>query len=150
MSPSDPVIREADSQEEYRAALRVRIAVFVTEQGGPLEDEPDRWDRNAHHFVVLSDGQVVGTARIYQPEVGTTKVGRICLLPEYRQLGWGRRLLQVLIQAARRWGPERLVLDAQTHALPFYERFGFVARGEEFLDGGIPHRRMELIQPDTQ
>jgi predicted GNAT family N-acyltransferase len=36
-----------------------------------------------------------------------------------------------------------LILDAQLHAIPFYERFGFVAHGEVFLDAGIEHRKMD-------
>ncbi|MFY9494463.1 MAG: GNAT family N-acetyltransferase, partial [Limnochordia bacterium] len=36
------------------------------------------------------------------------------------------------------------IVDAQLQAIPFYSRLGFVAEGDEFLDGGIPHRRMRL------
>ena len=34
--------------------------------------------------------------------------------------------------------------DAQSAAVSFYEPFGFVPEGDEFLDAGIPHRRMRL------
>jgi predicted GNAT family N-acyltransferase len=30
------------------------------------------------------------------------------------------------------------------HAIPFYERLGYVARGPVFLDAGIEHRWMDL------
>jgi len=139
-----PEIRPAHSAEEYRAALQVRIAVFVAEQGGPLSDEPDAWDAAARQFVVICGGKVVGTARIYHPDPGITKLGRICLLREWRSRGWGALLMQALLLHARGLGTNRIVLDAQTYALPFYERFGFVPVGEEFVDGGILHRRMEL------
>lgn len=145
-----PEIRPVRSHAEYLAALQVRIAVFVTEQGGPLADEPDAWDPAARHFVVVFSGRVVGAARIYHPEMGITKFGRICLLPEYRSCGWGRLLLQTLIRYAQSLGNQTLVLDAQTYALSFYERFGFRPVGEEFLDGGILHRRMELTQLHPQ
>jgi predicted GNAT family N-acyltransferase len=147
-----PVIRPVQSAAEYQAALRVRIAVFVTEQGGPLSDEPDAWDQAARQFVVIVDGEVVGAARVYAPEPGTTKLGRICLLPEYRSRGWGALLLRTLLQYAESLGSPRIILDAQTYALPFYERFGFQPLGEEFLDGGIPHQRMVFAtaQPDPR
>ena len=35
-------------------------------------------------------------------------------------------------------------LDAQVQALPFYRKRGFVEEGEEFMDAGIPHRKMRL------
>lgn len=38
-------------------------------------------------------------------------------------------------------------LNAQTHAIPFYRRHGFVPVGAVFMEAGIPHRRMEI--PDN-
>jgi predicted GNAT family N-acyltransferase len=37
-----------------------------------------------------------------------------------------------------------LVLHAQTHAIDFYNKHGFQIEGDEFLEAGIPHRRMTL------
>ncbi len=34
------------------------------------------------------------------------------------------------------------VLDAQIQALPFYEKLGYVAEGDVFMDAGIPHLLM--------
>jgi predicted GNAT family N-acyltransferase len=49
-----------------------------------------------------------------------------------------------LIDAARQRGVARVILNAQTYAIAFYEKAGFEAVGAEFLDAGIPHRRMIL------
>jgi predicted GNAT family N-acyltransferase len=48
------------------------------------------------------------------------------------------------MQAARARGDREVALSAQTHAIRFYERFGFVAEGEQYDDAGIPHRWMRL------
>lgn len=137
-----PEIRPINGYEEFRQALRVRVAVFVDEQGGPLTDEPDAWDSAARQFVVIDGERVVGTARIYHPARGVAKIGRVCLLPEYRGIGWGKQLMAALLQHAWALGVREVMLDAQTAAIPFYERFGFVPVGEDFMDAGIPHRRM--------
>jgi predicted GNAT family N-acyltransferase len=47
-----------------------------------------------------------------------------------------------LIERARSRGMRRVVLNAQTHAAPFYARFGFAAVGAEFMEAGIPHVEM--------
>src|SRR6476646_922911 len=57
-----PEIRPVQSHQEFLGALRVRVKVFVEEQGGPPEDEPDGWDAAARQFVVLVGEEVVGTA----------------------------------------------------------------------------------------
>jgi predicted GNAT family N-acyltransferase len=41
-------------------------------------------------------------------------------------------------------GIRNFMLEAQIQALPFYEKLGFVAFGDEFLDARIPHRKMRL------
>ena len=38
---------------------------------------------------------------------------------------------------------ETFKLSAQSYAIPFYERLGFEAHGDEYDDAGIPHRDME-------
>ena len=140
-----PEIRPVRSRTEFLSALRVRVRVFVEEQGGPPEDEPDAWDSAARHFVVLAEEQVVGTARLYHPAHGLAKVGRLALTTEYRGRGWGALLLGELVAQARALGVSAVILDAQVSAVPFYARFGFIAEGEEFLEGGIVHRRMRLL-----
>ena len=42
-------------------------------------------------------------------------------------------------------GTEAFVLSAQTHAIGFYEKFGFKVVSEEYLDAGIPHVKMEML-----
>lgn len=63
---------------------------------------------------------------------------------ECRGRGVGAALLALLVALARERGNDRAILNAQTHALPFYARFGFMPEGLEFTEAGIPHRTMTL------
>ena len=38
----------------------------------------------------------------------------------------------------------RIVLDAQSHLVEWYERLGFAVAGPEFVEDGIPHVPMEF------
>lgn len=38
---------------------------------------------------------------------------------------------------------KKLKLNAQSHAIPFYEKRDYVITSPEFLEAGIPHRAME-------
>lgn len=141
---ASPEIRPASGEAELAEALQVRIRVFVHEQNGPLDEEPDAWDARARHWIVRDGGRTVGTARLYEPEPGVTKIGRVALLPEARGRGWGELLMRELLAVCAAEGRATVILDAQEYALGFYERLGFRAEGEPFLDAGIPHRRMRL------
>jgi predicted GNAT family N-acyltransferase len=40
-------------------------------------------------------------------------------------------------------GSTRLYLASQSDKVPFYEKLGFTAFGDEFEEAGIPHRAMK-------
>ena len=55
----------------------------------------------------------------------------------------GGAILAALVERAAARGMWRSTSsNAQTHATPFYARYGFVAFGEEFVEAGIPHVAM--------
>jgi len=134
----DIEVRLGDWQTLGPLALPVRYAVFVREQHVPEELELDEHDPPSLHAIALVGGETVGTGRL-TPD---GRIGRMAVLPGYRNRGVGARLLLALRDAALAQGLPRLELHAQVHAIPFYQRLGFVADGPVFDDAGIPHRRM--------
>jgi len=127
------------------AAQAVRTAVFVQEQGIAPEDEWDADDATALHAVLFDRyGTPIGNARLLHPAANVAKVGRMAVLREVRCKGYGARLLQALVQEARRRGNKEVRLNAQRTAEYFYAAHGFVVAGEPFDEVGIPHVEMQL------
>lgn len=123
-------------------AAPVRHAVFVDEQHVPEAMELDGFDGISLHALALDrDGRVLGTGRL----LPDGHIGRMAVLRQVRGRGVGSALLQALMQAARARGDREVALSAQTHAIDFYRRFGFVAEGDEYDDAGIAHRMMRLV-----
>ena len=137
------VVTIAIQPADRAACDALRKAVFVVEQGVPAALEWDDKDAAATHFLARDDGHPVGTARLFDDE-GLARIGRVAVLAEARGRSVGRLLMLAALDQARREGFPPAVLDAQVHALPFYERLGFAAHGPEFDDAGIPHRRRRL------
>lgn len=120
-------------------AQRLRIEVFVIEQGVPVELEWDEADTVSIHAVAYDeDGQPVATGRL----LPDGHIGRMAVRQSLRGSGIGSQVLQNLLGVARREGHRELVLHAQVHAQGFYARHGFVADGELFMEAGIEHCRM--------
>lgn len=147
MSPAVEIsVRAARWQEEEGAIAQVRRRVFIQEQGVPeameweSEDAACQWfvavapEREGEGVVVLACGRLTAEGRI----------GRMAVLAPWRRCGVGSALLAAILEAARARGLDHVFLSAQTHALAFYERFGFRAQGDEYLDAGIPHQTMTL------
>jgi predicted GNAT family N-acyltransferase len=124
--------------------LAIRWQVFVREQGVPEDEELDGQDIGAVHLIAEThSGAAVGTARI----LPTGQIGRMAVLREHRGRGVGQALLKAALATIAEQGWPRPFLNAQTGALGFYRRAGFVSQGAEFLDAGISHRRMVLVSP---
>jgi predicted GNAT family N-acyltransferase len=133
----------ARTNEDFENCFKIRSQVFVFEQGVPEEMERDEYDHDALHFLAFVDGTVVGTARVVILDEGrTAKIGRVAVLQSHRGLGLGKQLMLAIEKASELSNCERFYLQAQTHALKFYEQLGYTAEGWEFQDAGIPHREM--------
>ena len=126
---------------DYAFALtRVRFEVFVDEQQVPESLELDGLDPDCLHAAAISAGEVIGTGRL----LADGRIGRMAVLRGWRHAGVGSCILEVLIESARQRGDTEVRLASQLDAVGFYQRQGFVASGEVFMDAGIPHRTMRL------
>ena len=119
---------------------QLRSRVFVEEQKVPLSLEIDGLDADCQHVKALIDGVIIGTGRL----LPDGSIGRMCVLGKYRNRGVGTEMLKNLVQQAIDNGYQKLSLNSQSYAIPFYQKFGFTTDSEEFIEAGIPHRRMVL------
>ncbi len=133
------IIRAMPGSPELEACFAIRMAVFVAEQNVPPEEELDALDEVAVHVLVLHGGQPAGTARAIEKSPGLWKIGRVAVAAPFRKHGIGKMVMQAI---EAQLPASAFVLDAQTHAIGFYEKLGYVAEGPEFMDAGIPHRLM--------
>lgn len=133
-------VRLADWTLDQPALRRIRLTVFVDEQQVPEALEWDGIDGECRHVIAEDTaGEPIGCARL----LPDGHIGRVAVLASARGQGVGDALLRRMIALASELGHRRVLLNAQTHALAFYERHGFVAFGPEFDDAGIAHRAME-------
>jgi predicted GNAT family N-acyltransferase len=131
--------QEADWQTDGKQLSNIRRLVFIIEQKVPKDEEWDGKDEDSWHWLATDTKDIpIGTARL----LPDGQIGRMAVLSHYRKFGVGAALLEQAVEKARHLGFSRVFLNAQSHALGFYERAGFVAEGEEFQEAGIAHYRM--------
>lgn len=128
--------------------LRLRVDVFVVEQDCPYP-ELDGLDFDALHVTGHGpDGALVAYSRILPPDAEDfPHVGRVVVERTQRGKGIGERLMRETMEVLRRqYGDMRSMVAAQAHLQRFYQRFGYVRRGGEYLLDGIPH--VDMIRGD--
>lgn len=159
MASESQQVSVATAKAEIEKCFAVRKAVFVVEQAVPESLERDDQDATATHVlaqVVQGDPVAVGAARLLVSEEGGIKfgkIGRVCVLLEYRKRGIGRAVVLESVQELRRQGCACAKLGAQKTAIDFYKSMGFRTDpfggpnhdGAEYIDGPqVPHVDMVM------
>lgn len=130
--------------EELYQILRLRSEVFVVEQDCVYQDV-DNKDQKALHIIGTKNGEIVAYTRIFKPEdyFNNVSIGRVVVSQDQRKYGLGKRIMQASLAAIdQRFPNQPIEISAQSYLLKFYTELGFKITGEEYLEDGIPHRRM--------
>lgn len=122
------------------AILRLRTDVFVVEQACPYPEVDGRDVEPPTRHLWLGPAQEPADPwsylRILADPDGVARIGRVCTAAARRGAGLSRRLIDAALE---RIGDRPCVLDAQSYLVEFYESFGFICAGAEYVEDGIAH-----------
>ncbi len=135
-----PVVLKAVWADDGDTLMQLRNRVFVEEQKVSAALEVDGKDSECQHVKAIVDGLIIGTGRLLPDGF----IGRMCVLAEYRNRNIGTMMLENLVQQALDRGHQKVLLNAQSYIIPFYQKYGFRIDSDEFIEADIPHRRMIL------
>lgn len=132
------MFRIARSLDDLLKAYIVRAIVFIDEQRTPYAIEMDPHEHSAVHIIGEAEGEPFAAGRIrFLGEYA--KLERLAVRRQWRGRGYGDRLLAFMIRTARDHGFEKFKVHAQLYAQGFYEKHGFTAVGETFMEAEIEH-----------
>lgn len=110
----------------------------------PLGSERDEFDPYAHHRMLIDEaGQPCAVGRLYQLSGDEAQIRHVAVDTQRRLGGLGTRLLEALEAQARDLGVRRIVMNARSQSISFFERHGYVAVGDgpsQF--GRLQHQQM--------
>ena len=128
-TPSNPQIQVLRASEEWQraGAYSVRIEGMNRQHHIPLRDEFDEHDCDGTKYIVLlDDGYPVATCRFYENDANTVTLGRVVVLPEYRGLGLGKKVVTEAENWAKELGYQKINIDSRIEAIQFYEKLGYL------------------------
>jgi ElaA protein len=130
-------------KEQLYAILKLRTEVFVVEQKCAYQEvDGQDLEGDTCHLMAWDGDQLVAYLRLLDPisQGGDVVIGRVVIAPEARGKGFGHELMsQALKQAEKHWPEVPIYLSAQAHLQGYYERYGFVVVGDEYLEDDIAH-----------
>jgi ElaA protein len=134
------------SVNELYDLLRLRSEIFVVEQNCVFLDM-DNKDQLCHHLLLYADETLVAYARLLPPGIyySEASIGRVITSLASRGTGTGKVLMEAAIDATQHFFLNQPIrIGAQVYATKFYERFGFHAVGDVYVEDGIDHVEMVL------
>ena len=143
------------TNEELYDVFRLRQEVFVVEQNCPYQDADGKDLKSLHVTGCLTpayrqagppsptgEGSLIAYARIVLPGVSYKEVsiGRVVTSQKVRRTGAGKILMEKTMEyIEKEFGKVPICIGAQLYLQKFYESFGFIREGNEYLEDGIPH-----------
>ncbi|MFN2532793.1 MAG: GNAT family N-acetyltransferase [Pyrinomonadaceae bacterium] len=125
--------------KEYEAWLGLNLCFQNFEQ--ELAELPGKYaPPDGRLFLVFDDEQMAGCVALRRLSEDTCEMKRLFLRPAFRGRSLGRRMVQQIIEEARRMGYRRLRLDTlpgrMDQAIALYGSFGFT-QIEPYYDSPI-------------
>jgi predicted GNAT family N-acyltransferase len=138
------LVKKVSETTDIQICLAIRRQVFVEGQNVPINEEVDGLDPTSEHYLLYLNQLPAGTARVRYID-DYAKIERVAILDDYQGQGLGHVLMNFIIENIKQ-NPQvqKTKLSAQTYAIPFYEKLGFIVYSDEYLDAGISHKDMQL------
>lgn len=136
--------QELNTTELYQI-LQLRSEVFVVEQDCVYQDV-DYKDQKALHVFGIKNERIVAYTRIFKPGdyFENSSIGRVVVAASERKYGFGHHLMKASIKAIKNnFHIDLITISAQVYLKKFYQSHKFIQVGEEYLEDGIPHIRMD-------
>lgn len=138
------LVHKVHNDIQLRHCLKIREEVFIQEQQVDRDIEIDEHDTLVDpvctHFLLIVNGMPAGTARAITLEDKVIKIQRVAISKSYRGGGFGAVLLKAIED---NFDASKFILGAQEHAIPFYERQGYVICSDTYIEADIKHKNME-------
>ena len=128
------------SIKEVENIFSLRSEVFIVEQECVYQDI-DGKDQRAKHVLGKKNNEIVAYARIFKPGdyFKEASFGRAVVKKSERGKGVGDDLVDNCLKNIKE---KEIKISAQSYLKSFYGKHGFIVKGEEYLEDGIPHTAM--------
>ena len=145
------VCRPVAGADEAAAHHRIRHEVFVLEQEVFAASDVDAHDGDRATVKVLAwvaggDGrwEPGGAVRLYTLGPGVWQGDRLAVLAPFRAWNLGGPLVRFAVDTAAALGGMEMLAHVQAPNVRFFERLGWVRRGEPEVYVGLPHQLMAI------
>ena len=132
--------------------VQLRTQIFVCEQNCTVVNEFDGVDKQADHVMIYhaQEQRLDATLRLFLSPHNPQQIiiGRVATRLQAREQGLGSKMLKAVIPyVAQHYPDHEIMMHAQLSRQDWYQKRGFVPRGQVFVEDDIDH--IEMFMPWT-
>lgn len=132
----------------YSQVWELRDAVLRRPLGLSLHDDDTSKDHLERIFIAEDEtGRVIACVMLKPLPGMAFKLRQMAVASDVQGAGIGRQLVEAAERAAWEGGAQCIEMNARATALAFYEKLGYVVKGDAFSEVGIPHFFMKKVRP---
>lgn len=133
------------SRKEINDIFSLRSEVFIVEQECVYQDV-DGKDEKADHVLLVINNKLVGYTRVFNENIyfKEASFGRAVVKKTHRGEGYGHLLVKKSLEHLKTNKQSPIKISAQSYLKDFYSSHGFLVKGKEYKEDGIPHYAMYL------
>jgi predicted N-acetyltransferase YhbS len=128
---------------EYEAMVDLRMKVLL----GPIGIRRSYIDPTKEKedilIVAVEGGKMVGCCILSRVDATTMQLRQMAVDTSLQKKGIGAAIIFFAEELARKQGVTTMMMNARDAVLEFYKKCGYARDGEQFLEVGIGHHKMQ-------
>ena len=127
---------------EYQEMIALRMEILRKPLGLSFNEEDLAKEKDDILLGAFEDDQLVACCILTRVSEETCKLRQMAVHEKMQRNGIGAALMHFAENVARDAGFKSMIMNARKTAQGFYEKLGYKADGNEFIEVTIPHYEM--------
>jgi len=129
--------------KEYQQMVKLRDDVLRKPLGLVFTPEELEGEKENMLIAAFEDDQILGCCMLVEEDPRIVRLRQMAVLNDLQGKGVGRALINFAENIARDRGYRAIRMHARMNAVGFYEKVGYMVKGDRFTEVTIPHYLME-------
>jgi len=128
---------------EYKKLLELRYSILREPLGLGFKEEELQKEKDYLHIAAFEEDELLGGCMLIDVGNNTLQLRQMAVKNNLQGKGIGASIIHFAENLSRDKGYKKIMMHARDSAIGFYEKFGYVSKGGEFIEVNVAHHVME-------
>ncbi|MBC7868371.1 MAG: GNAT family N-acetyltransferase [Gloeobacteraceae cyanobacterium ES-bin-316] len=129
--------------KEYQQLLQLRYNILRAPLGLGFKDEELEKEKEYMHIAAFEEDELLGGCMLIKLNKETLQLRQMAVKDSLQRKGVGASIISFAENLSKDKGYKKIMMHARDSAIGFYEKFGYIIKGDPFIEVNVPHHIME-------